>query len=157
MFVEQRLFCLLHLGCLLLVRDSSRIIFQIPSLSVHVCIGKHNVGRQVCQHFGLIGFTTTKFYSDIFSTKKHSLDYYHCIIWLYYCLALLYINAPCTHPMVYLINLKGTWQCASSNHKCTGRLLLVLCYTRQEHVELEKQDVTCITMYSVFTVLLLTW
>ena len=60
----------------------------------HVCIGKHNVGRQVCQHFGPIGFTTTKFYSVSFSTKKHSLDYYHCIIWLYYCLPLLYINAP---------------------------------------------------------------
>ena len=65
--------------------------------SRHVCIGKHNVGRQVCQHFGPISFTKTKFYSDSFSTKKHSLDYYHCIIWLYYCLALLYIIAPCFH------------------------------------------------------------
>ena len=60
----------------------------------HVCIGKHDVGRGVCRHFGLIGFTATKFYSDSFSTKKHSLDYYHCIIWLYYCLPLLYIIAP---------------------------------------------------------------
>ena len=60
----------------------------------HVCIGKHDIGRGVCQHFGLIGFIATKFYSDSFSTKKHSLDYYHCIIWLYYCLPLLYIIAP---------------------------------------------------------------
>ena len=61
----------------------------------HVCIGKHDVGRRVCQHFGPIGFTTTKFYSGSFSTKKHSLDYYHCIIWLYYTLALVYIIASC--------------------------------------------------------------
>ena len=47
-----------------------------------------------CQHFGLIGLITTEFYSDSFSTKKHSLDYYHCMIWLYYCLSLLYIIAP---------------------------------------------------------------
>ena len=86
MFVEQRLFCLLHLGCLLLVRDSSRMIFQIPSLSVHVCIGKHNVGRQVCQHFGPIGFTTTKFYSDSFSTKKtlfRLLSLYNLVLFLF--------------------------------------------------------------------------
>ena len=47
----------------------------------HVCIVKHNVGRGFCQHFGPIGLITTKFYSDSFSTKKHSLDYYHCMIW----------------------------------------------------------------------------
>ena len=64
-------------------------------VSDHVCIVKHNVGRGFCQHFGPIGLIATKFYSDSFSTKKHSLDYYHCIIWLYYCLPLLYINAPC--------------------------------------------------------------
>ena len=63
--------------------------------SNHVCVGKYDVGRQVCEHFWPIGFTANKFYSDSFSTKKHSLDYCHCIIWLYYCLSLLYIIAPC--------------------------------------------------------------
>ena len=30
----------------------------------------------------------------VHSTKKHSLDYYHCKIWLYYYLSLLCIIAP---------------------------------------------------------------
>ena len=30
----------------------------------------------------------------VHGTKKHSLDYYHCKIWLYYYLLLLYIIAP---------------------------------------------------------------
>ena len=30
----------------------------------------------------------------VHTTKKHSLDYYHCKIWLYYYLPLLYIIAP---------------------------------------------------------------
>ena len=34
----------------------------------------------------------------VHSTKKHSLEYYHCKIWLYYYLPLLYIIAPCLQP-----------------------------------------------------------
>ena len=70
------------------------VIEYLTAATVPVCIVKHNVGRGFCQHFGQIGLIATKSYSDSFTTKKHSLDYYHCIIWLYYCLPLLYIIAP---------------------------------------------------------------
>ena len=75
---------------------------QMEWLNNGSCIDKHNVGRQVCKH------TTTKFYSDSFSTKKHSLDYYHYIIWLHYRLPLLYINAPWVcHWKTYLFKHLG--------------------------------------------------
>ena len=47
-------------------------VFDIGCISyyiIYVHIGKHDVGRQFCQHFGPIGFTITKFYSDSYSTK----------------------------------------------------------------------------------------
>ena len=91
--IKQSFYCfLMHKKKLLSL--PSYLVFP-PYSIYHVCMVKHNFGMGFCQHFGLIGLIATKFYSDSFSTKKHSLDYYHCIIWLYYCLPLLYINAPC--------------------------------------------------------------
>ena len=40
----------------------------------HVCIGKHDVGKRVCQHFGPIGFTATKFYLDSSQYSKASWE-----------------------------------------------------------------------------------
>ena len=75
----------------------------------------------------------------VHSTKKHSLDYYHCKIWLYYYLPLLYIIAPCLQPK--LVDFEKLL------HNATNFIeVSVLVSVRCKYTYMEGDETSCILL-----------